>query len=483
MKHSPYPDSQDDKSTPEKERPVASKPFDRKETKRRYVLINFFVAFAILCLSAYLIVNMSDISHWFKDLFHVFSPIIIGIIIAYFCNPILVFFEKVVFKKMRFGRGKRALALLCTYVLVLGLIAAFFYLVIPELVNNFRELLGNYNTYLNNTVDAVNRLIQNSHLFNSETQPLIDSESIKASVVDFFTTTSNIVDIISNYALRYISSIVNGITTILAAFFVSVYFLASKELRYAQFNRAAKAMLNKKQDTFLRGTAVMVDRSFGGYIRGQFFDALIIGIESFIVFTIFGMPYTLLISTIIAVTNIIPYFGPFLGAIPSGLIILVARPSKLLLFVILIFIMQQIDGNIVAPRILGTNTGVSSLCIICAIIIMGNYWGFIGMVLGVPIFSVVVNLLEAFIRSKLEKKNFVTEIESYYAPGSIPFKKRKESVTVRLFNFFSSKLEERRRKKHPEKYTVPSESGIAEAKADTEKTESDESNNHPGEQQ
>ena len=148
---------------------------------------------------------------------------------------------------------------------------------------------------------------------------------------------------------------------------------------------------------------VYIDKTFGGFINGKIVDSIIIGILTFIVLSIFKMPYTLLVSVIVGVTNVIPYFGPFIGAIPSALIILMIDPIKGLQFIIIIIIIQQLDGNVIGPKILGDSTGVSSFWVLFAILLFGGLFGFMGMLLGVPLFAVIYDIIRRLIRHGLYK--------------------------------------------------------------------------------
>ena len=151
----------------------------------------------------------------------------------------------------------------------------------------------------------------------------------------------------------------------------------------------------------------------GKFVVGKIMDSASIGVGSFIVFTIFKIPYTLLISVIIGVTNIIPFFGPFIGAIPSGIIILFVSPTKALIFIILVFIIQQLDGNVIGPKILGDSIGISAFWILFAILVAGKFLGIVGMIIGVPLFAIVYSVIKEDVEFRLKNKNLPTETEDY----------------------------------------------------------------------
>ena len=183
------------------------------------------------------------------------------------------------------------------------------------------------------------------------------------------------------------------------------------------------------------------DRTFGGFIIGKILDALFMIFVCSIVFSIAKIPYAILIAVVIGVFNIIPFFGPFIGVIPSALIILIASPDKFLLFIILLLVIQQIDANIVEPRIVGSRTGLSSLGVIVAIIIMNGYFGLVGMFFGVPIFAIIYSLAQKYIESKLTDKELNTDLADYYHETSlVDPKKESEPISSRFFHFLGQKI-------------------------------------------
>jgi predicted PurR-regulated permease PerM len=171
-----------------------------------------------------------------------------------------------------------------------------------------------------------------------------------------------------------------------------------------------------------------MDQCFGGFIRGKLLDSLIIGILCFICVSFMKMPYPVLISTIVGVTNIIPFFGPFIGAIPSGILILTVDPMQALYFAIFIFVLQQFDGNILGPAILGQSTGLGSIWVLFSILIFGDMFGFVGMIIGVPTFAVVYYLISKFVFKKLHEKEMDDEIEDYRAKYPDRRKERDEKT-------------------------------------------------------
>ncbi len=217
-----------------------------------------------------------------------------------------------------------------------------------------------------------------------------------------------------------IASFTLGVIEVFGAFFnflvgivVSVYLLNSKDLFCAQFKKILYAFVPAKSANEFISTVRRAHKIFGGFVTGKLLDSLIIGMLCFIVMTIFNWPYAMLISVIIAVTNIIPFFGPFIGGIPSALLILMVEPITSLYFGIFVLILQQFDGNILGPKILGDSTGLSSFWVIFSLLVFGGFFGFVGMAIGVPTFAVFYTLITDKIYNSLEKKKLPTDTQKF----------------------------------------------------------------------
>ena len=212
----------------------------------------------------------------------------------------------------------------------------------------------------------------------------------------------------------------NTFKNLLLGLFIAFYILSSKEKRKAQFSKFRAAFFNDQQNDKITNVIKLVDTTFGGYIKGLLLDALAVGVVTFLLLSLCKVSeYNLLIAAICAVTNIIPVFGPFIGAIPSGLIVLISNPEKFLLFVMLILVIQQIDGNILCPIIQGNNTGVSSLAVIISITVMGGFFGIVGMIIGVPVFAVIIELIKQTIEQRLLKQGKATDTIDYYPVNAV----------------------------------------------------------------
>jgi predicted PurR-regulated permease PerM len=225
----------------------------------------------------------------------------------------------------------------------------------------------------------------------------------------------------------------NFVKNFVLGIFVAIYMLVYKERCAAHFRRFLISCLSPSQARYTFRFASLLDRSFGGFIEGQLLDALIVGIITYILFNIFNFTNPLLLATIIAVTNVIPVLGPFIGGIPAAFLVLLTQPEKVFLFVILILVVQQIDGNLICPHILGDKINISSLATLIAIIVMGGLFGIFGMLIGVPVFAVVLQLINNYTANALRRKGMETSIENYYVGNSnIVIEKNKTQGTKKL---------------------------------------------------
>lgn len=298
----------------------------------------------------------------------------------------------------------RVPALICTYLILFLLLSVFAWIVIPQCVaglTNFVRLIRHYS-------ETLPSQLQNIRLPDAMSG-IISSEEFSKQLLNFFTYAFNV---LSEFLVglltklpTIIGSTISGVTNLLLGVFLSIYFLSSKEMLLSQLSRASDAVFGKKIHKALCHVVRRTHQTFGAFIRGKLIDSLLMTVVCIILFSIAGIPYAALITLITVITNLIPYFGPFIGAIPSGIIILLAEPPKLILFILLIIVIQQIEGNILEPRILGHTMGLAPVWIMVAILIMGELFGLVGMVLGVPIFSVLYSLFADFCRKRLKKRN------------------------------------------------------------------------------
>jgi Predicted permease len=315
-------------------------------------------------------------------------------------------------KKNDGRRFARALTVVfCEIVLILVLVALV-YLIIPQMLSSVQTLISNSGVYIDNLSKWADGLFKN--------YPVLDD--YLGGFLDNFNT--NLGNWLETKLLPRVGSVVTSVTSgvygvaksiynLIIGIIVSIYLLSDKEGFVAAVKRMTYSVFSVETADRLRSGLNFVDRTFMSFLNGKLLDSLIIGIICYIVCSILKMPYTLLVSVIVGVTNIIPFFGPLIGAVPSALIILMVDPTKCLIFIIFVIILQQIDGNIIGPRILGNSTGITGFWVMFSIILGGGLFGFWGLLLGVPVFVVIYSLVTSLIVKKLKRNDLPWELEDY----------------------------------------------------------------------
>lgn len=339
-------------------------------------------------------------------------PFIIGFAIAYLLNFILDFYEvKVLGKAQWFSKlkkvQKRSIGLLLTYLTAVGICYLFIHFIVPQLIDSIMGFVNDVPQYVDNVTKLFNELMNETNI-SPEYAALIQEQMDKyiQFIMDF---AKEIIPIVGN-TLKIIAS---SVWNIVLGIIISVYLLIDKENFFAINRKITCALFSTKTANRIFELTYRSNETFGKFLSGKIIDSAIIGVLSFVVFSIFKMPYTLLIAVIIGVTNIIPFFGPFIGAIPSFIIILFVSPTKALVFLLLVFIIQQIDGNIIGPKILGDSIGISAFWILFAILVTGKLLGIVGMIIGVPLFAIIYSIIKEEVERKLKIKELPTETKDY----------------------------------------------------------------------
>ncbi len=397
-----------------------------------------------LCIVFYhMITNGAEGFLAVKDKFvSIMLPIIDGIAIAYLMNPVMMYIEERIvrplYKKSRhYQKNKktdsiiRGIAVFFSMVIFFLIIVGLILLIVPQLVNSIESIVSKLPSYMN----SLNIFLSKSLSDHPYIAELFDTYSDQ--VEDF--VTDKIIPMLQSTVSSISSSIFASVYEILVNAFkfiigsiISIYLLYRKDLHLAQIKKIVYAyMPQNKADTFISNSRY-INQTLGGFISGKLVDSLIIGIICFICMNILKLPYPLLISCIVGATNVIPYFGPFIGAVPSAFLVLLINPRKCLIFLIFILILQQFDGNILGPKILGESTGLSSFWVIFSITLFGGLFGFVGMFLGVPVFAVIYSAFKTYIETRLKKRNLPTETSYYYDKSDyIPkhtFKKNRKTA-------------------------------------------------------
>lgn len=394
---------------------------EKQHNQRKWAIIGSIFAGVLLLIL--IIANKNALSRWTDGFLRLLRPTLIGLVLAYLFNPIFRFFERKVFFRLRAPAFRRTVSMICTYLTVLLLISAIVLLIVPQLIESILEFVKEYKVKLaavidriNDALTAINGLIERFTGTTGFFEPLPD-DAIQESLGKNF----NLESLSNKFGelTQLLSAIASGLTDVIFAVFISVYMLASKEKRYAQVMKCRRALLGTKANAIITRICTVADRTFGGFVEGKLAGCLIVGIILWIAFVIFQIPYAPLLAAFIAIANFIPMVGPFIGAVPSILTILLTDPEKAIPFLIIVVLVQQIDSNIITPKIVGDNTGVSALCVLIAIVFTGALWGVVGLLLSVPIFATLLTLVDEFTVSRLQKKGVPSGLENYYADDII----------------------------------------------------------------
>lgn len=384
------------------------------------------IVFAICLLLLAVVMRFDKFSEMLGSIIKVLSPIIWGLVISYLLNPIMVRFDRVfnglINKNNNHKAAVRVLSVTVTSILAIACCTGLILMVVPEILNSLNTLIDNTPSYLNNFYDKAIEFLDNNPEISSTIKAWLEEEfsNIQTSVVGWISSLKPTIESLISTLKDGISSVFTGVKDFLLGFIVSIYLLFNKEDFIAQTKKVLYSVFSKKRCDKLLHLGNYANVKFMGFLSGKAIDSFIIGVLAFIVMTIMNMPYIVLISCIIGITNMIPFFGPIIGAVPSAFLILLYNPSKVIPFIIFVVILQQLDGNVIGPKILGNSIGLPTFWIIFAIFIGGGMFGFAGMLIGVPAFAVIYTLFKDSVDERLRKKNMSTDIEDYRAKEPQP---------------------------------------------------------------
>lgn len=395
------------------------------------IAVYAFLVIAAAITFFFVISEHSVVSRMAGTFFGLMTPFIYGAALAYVLNPVLNWLEKKVFPKV-FGdrvskRSRRGLGVLLTFLFGCAVVALFLAVLIPQIVESIDNLAQSIYAFLPQAQNFLNDLIAqygtNEMLVDVLSMLGVDisdpSMALQRLATRSYTFLTQVLPNLFGGVMRFTS----GLLDVVVGIIIAIYLLLSKEIFYAQVKkllfaffprRVAQATLNLTHDS---------NTIFCGFISGKILDSAIIGVLCFIGCSVLQMPYTVLVSFIVGVTNVIPYFGPFIGAIPSIFIIMIADPLKSLVFAVFVLILQQLDGNIIGPKILGDSTGLSAFWVIFAVTFFGGLFGFVGMLIGVPTFAVIYALVRNFAEFKLGKKGLKTQTPDFASQENPIFQK------------------------------------------------------------
>lgn len=396
----------------------------------------FFVIIA--CMAFYWIIQRwNGLQGIISETLIILSPFIYGFVFAYLLSPFVKFYETNIFdplgkrlfkNKPQNARGfSRGMSISLAVLLMFAVLAAIIRIVLPQVYNSIQSILMNYSSIIERVNAWANKWLESfPEIKDAFTEVVGDlGETVtkwaKSSLLP------QMEDIVTSVSVG-VYNIVRGILKGFVSIVVSVYIMYNREIFKAQCKKVLYSIFSVKHVKNLLIALKFANKSFMGFISGKLIDSLIIGIICYIACLIMRMPDAILISVIIGITNIIPFFGPFIGAVPSALIVLMYSPIKCLIFIGFIILLQQLDGNIIGPRILGSKTGLSGFWVLFSIIVGAGLFGPVGMVIGVPLFAIIYEGIKALINSRLKERDLPVETEAYKSMDYISPKNMKPVV-------------------------------------------------------
>lgn len=375
--------------------------------------VTIFVSLAAVVAFYFIVLRYEGLKYYLDIISLALQPVIVGIVIAYVICPVAKFLERQFRRGKWLSRAARPLAVLFTLLFVIGILGLFCALILPQVVESIKSLvvdlpemlevqLARLESYLKEDSDAAEAVMQ-----------------MITSVETFLMTfiKENLFAAVSNVA-GSVLSVGSAIVNLVVSIVVTVYLLLDRERYLGQCRKLFYAVSrNKRFNRAVMEVLHQADQIFSGFISGKLLDSLIVGVICFACLTVLKMPYALLVSVIVGVTNIIPMFGPFIGAIPSAFLILLVSPSKCIVFLIFIIILQQLDGNVIGPRILGNSTGLSAFYVTVAMMLFGKLMGFVGMIVGVPLFATLYYIVKRLAEYSLGQQGLPVGTAVYAGTG------------------------------------------------------------------
>ena len=392
-----------------------------KEQRKKYIFtsITLFGAIAASILFFFFLFKLDIVVKGIQTVLNILAPIIYGLALAYLLTPIYNKFlnktEPFILKKVSKKRGTafaKTISTAITLILMFAILTGLFWMVFPQV---YKSILGIIDL-IPQSVTKVSKWLESTFENNVQAQETFRQYFNEGSKyfetwleTSLLPSMQTFVTNLSTGVFKVLSFLKNFLIGII----VAVYVLNCKTTFATQAKKIIYSICNQNLGNAIIHEIRFVHHVFGGFIIGKLIDSLIIGILCYICLTLMKMPYTMLISVIVGVTNVIPFFGPFIGAIPSLILLLIVSPIQSLYFIVFIFILQQFDGNILGPKILGDSTGLSSFWVLFSILLFGGLMGFLGMIIGVPFFAVAYHLISQAVNKALKKKNLSTKTEDY----------------------------------------------------------------------
>ena len=374
----------------------------------------------LLVAAVFVVMRWSLVAALGAKIANILAPVIYGAVFAYLLNPVynrvqaavMKMTEKIITQEEGRKRLGGFLGTLASLFLLVAVVVGLISMLIPQLINSISGVMETLPASINNLEIWLEKV-------------LADNPDLEQQVMQHYGAAADylqnwLTNVVVPNIYRIIGSVSSGVVLVVRAVFdiligliVMVYLLNMKEKLLAQAKMIIYGLFPLKIANKVIEEGRYVHQVFGGFIIGKLLDSLIIGLICFVLLGFANMPYVLLVSVIVGVTNVIPFFGPFIGAIPSAFLILLSDPMKCLYFLIFILLLQQFDGNILGPKILGDSTGLSSFWVLFSILLFGGLMGFVGIIIAVPTFAVIYRLVTEFTTRKLGKKALSDSLDSY----------------------------------------------------------------------
>lgn len=382
-----------------------------KSDKKQFLQIGLtiFASLSAVVAFFFIVLRYQGLKAYLDIVSLALQPVMAGVVIAYVLCPVAKFLERQFRRVKGLSRAARPLSVVFTLIFAMGILGLFCALVLPQVVESIRSLVVDLPAMLETQLTRLESYLE------ADSDAAATAMQMITSVETFLMTwiKENLFATVSNVAVSVLSVgsvVVNFVVSIV----VMVYLLLDRERYLAQCKKLFYAVSrNKRFNRIVMETVHQADQIFSGFISGKLLDSLIVGIICFICLTFLKMPYALLVSVIVGVTNIIPMFGPFIGAIPSAFLILLVSPSKCIVFLIFVIILQQLDGNVIGPRILGNSTGLSALYVTVAMLLFGKLMGFVGMIVGVPLFATLYYIVKRLAEYSLKQQGMPMTTAEY----------------------------------------------------------------------
>ena len=363
------------------------------------------ILFTIIIIFAF--INIKAIGSFLAYLINIFMPFIIGIFIAFILNVLLNFVENKLFKKLNnknyktWSKLKRPVSVIITFIIIITIIVFILGLLIPQLQNTVSLFTKNFDTYKEQTIEILNNFGINSESINNYSTSI---NNLKNEITSYINNNRNE---IMQITIGVASSFLGSITSIIIGIVFAIYIILKKEDLSRQFKKILKAYLPEKYERRIEEIANLSNITFGNFISGQCLEALIIGLLCFIGMLILQIPYASTISVLVGFTALIPVFGAFIGTFIGAFLIFMVEPFKALIFIIFIIILQQLEGNIIYPKVVGKSVGLPSIWVMVAVTIGASIYGVLGMILSVPLCSILYSIIKTDVNLKIEEKNKV----------------------------------------------------------------------------